>query len=399
MKASRYILSILFLGVVAPTGITFAVNCAIDPYYEWRFAPSYAFGSINEFDPRARVSRAYQIRYIHPKHIVLGSSRCVLGIDQNYEAWPEGPCYNLAVFGSGIDETLAFLRHAQEINPLDTVVLGLDLFSFNQTKMSPLATYEEVLSYNDRRFGWQVERLRATVSINTLSDSWKLYKLSKSSDGNSPQTDLHVDPQMYRTLAASTVRWYFPENEPRFSFKGNQDRSSFEIYRQILAFCHENDIHLKLFIPPSHAVELEMIDAFGLWDTLEIWKRQLVKDNEETAAQFGKQPYPLWDFAGYNSFTTEPVPQKDDSRGSTRYYSDPGHFNHTVGNSILDTIFDRASTPAFGDRLTAESIDHRLAQVRRDKVMWREANPEVALEFATLARNARPVNAIIDSEF
>ena len=399
MKARGYIVSILVFGVLAPVGVTFAVNYTVDPYYEWRYSPSYAFGSINEFDPRARVSRAYQVRYFRPKNIVLGSSRCVLGIDQNYEAWPEGPNYNLAVFGSSIDETLAFLRHAQEINPLDTVVLGLDLFSFNQTKMSPLATYEDVLSYNDQRLGWQVERLRATVSVSTLADSWKLYKLGRASGGKSIGDSLYVNSQMYRAAAASTVRWYFPEKEPRFSFKGHLDRSSFDIYCELLAFCHEKNIHLKLFIPPIHAVELEMIDAFGLWDTLETWKRQLAKINEEAAAQSGKSPYPLWDFAGYNSFTTEPVPQQDDPPGRTRYYSDPGHFNHTVGNNILDTIFDRNFTPGFGERLSAESVEQRLAEVRRERAIWRAANPEVVREFTALAQNARPANASIDLQY
>ncbi|MCC6154823.1 MAG: hypothetical protein IT367_13740, partial [Candidatus Hydrogenedentes bacterium] len=264
---------------------------------------------------------------------------------------------------------------------------------------SLLPTYEEVLSYNDYRLGWQVERLRATVSINTLADSWKLYKLGRTSDGNSPQTAMHVDPQMYRTLAASTVRWYFPENEPRFSFKGHEDRSSFDSYSQILAFCHENNIDLRLFVTPSHAVELEMIDGYGLWDALEIWKRQLVKNNEAIAAQFGRPPYPLWDFTGYNSFTTEPVPRKDDTGLSTRYFSDPGHFNHAVGNHILDAIFGRASTPGFGERVTAESVEQRLAQVRRDRAIWRDANREVAEEFRTLAKNVRPANGTVDLAF
>ena len=114
MRASRYILSILFLGVITPTGLIFAVNYYVDPHYQWRFAPSYTIDPVNEMLSGARIAKAYQIRYFHPKHIVLGSSRALLAIDQNYEAWPEGPCYNLAIFGSGIDESLAYLRHAQE---------------------------------------------------------------------------------------------------------------------------------------------------------------------------------------------------------------------------------------------------------------------------------------------
>jgi len=400
MKPGRYILAVLFLGVIFPTGLIFAVNCSVDPYYQWRFAPAYAKNIDLKYEMglNGRISRAYQIRFYHPKHIVLGSSRCSIGIDENYKAWPEGRCYNLSVFGSGIDESLAFLRHAQRISPLDTVVLGLDLFSFNQTGPRLVPHYEDILSYRDYRFGWQFSRIRTAASVDTFKESWKRIRLGDSSAGN-PGKSMPSNPRLFRIGVSMTVGRYFSADGSRFSFRDSQGGSSFEIYRQLLAFCHENGINLKLFVSPQHAVQLESIDGLGLWDAFETWKRGLAKINEETAAQFGKLPYPLWDFAGYNLITTETVPRQDDPQGRMNFFFDPNHYKHEVGNRILDSLLDGAHTPGFGERLTSDSIEEHLLRIRRDRVIWRDSRPDEHEEFWTLARNARPQDAIIDTSY
>ena len=264
-----------------------------------------------------------------------------------------------------------------------------------------MPTYEEILSYKDHRFGWQLERVRIAVSADTLANSWKLFRLGKSSPGNPRKSSSRhkASRPNPRRAVIGTVQWYFSVEGSRFSFKGSLDRSSFEIYRQILAFCHENNINLKLFISPIHAVQLEVMDGLGLWHALEVWKRQLAQINEETATQFGQPPYPLWDFAGYNSFTSEPVLRRDNPQGRMNHFSDPLHYNRKVGNRILDTIFDRVYTPGFGVRLTSDSIEQDLARIRRERAIWRETNPDDFKVFRTLARETRPKSATIDTEF
>ncbi len=400
MKAGRYILAVLILGIIVPTGLIFAVNYSADPYHEWRFAPTYA-SNINlayEMGLGGRFTRAYQVRFFRPKHIVLGSSRCSLGIEENYKAWPEGRCYNLSVFGAGIEESLAFLRHAQGISKLDTVVLGLDLFSFNQTKKPLLQYYEGILSHNDYRFGWQTTRVRSTVSVNTLAESCRLIRSDQPPTENRGKW-MPTRPRAFRVGVGQTVERYFSPDELRFSFKDSQGGSSFESYRQLLAFCHENGINLKLFISPEHAVQQEVIDGFGLWDASEIWKRQLVKINEETAKHFGKPPYPLWDFSEYNFITTEAVPRSDDPQGTMNYFFDPNHFKPEVGNRILDSLLGGPYTPGFGTQLTSDAVEEHLARIRRDRVIWRESHPEDYEEFSTLAKNARPKGAVVDISF
>jgi hypothetical protein len=96
----------------------------------------------------------------------------------------------------------------------------------------------------------------------------------------------------------------------------------------------------------------------------------------DAARHPGAKAFPLWDFSGYSSITTEPLPPPG-SRREMNYYWDSSHFKQEVGDWVLDRLFhSQGGVPAdFGVELTADNIDDVLARIRADRARYRRWHP------------------------
>jgi hypothetical protein len=142
---------------------------------------------------------------------------------------------------------------------------------------------------------------------------------------------------------------------------------------------------------------MEMTAAAGEWEGVEHAKRELVAYLAADAARHpGAPAFPLWDFSGYSSVTTEPLPDAG-SRAEMRFYWDSSHFKERVGDWVLDRVLATVSTPDapppadFGVLLTPDSVEAALAGIRaaRDAYRARHAG-EVAQIEALVADALRP---------
>jgi hypothetical protein len=112
---------------------------------------------------------------------------------------------------------------------------------------------------------------------------------------------------------------------------------------------------------------LEMLNDLGLWSSFEAWKRVIVEAVERT-------PYVtpnyirIFDFAGYDEFTTEAVPPPGDRRSEMRWYWEPGHYKSLLGERILAVIFQE--DPHFGHLLTPANIESVLMNVRQQRTRF-----------------------------
>ena len=111
----------------------------------------------------------------------------------------------------------------------------------------------------------------------------------------------------------------------------------------------EHRVPLTLYIRPYHADYLDMLGDFRLWESFEDWKRHLVSQVAEL--QYGSADIRIFDFSGYNEFTTEAVPYPGDTKSEMRWYWEPGHYKSALGEHILERIihgrtdFGRVLTP------------------------------------------------------
>lgn len=154
---------------------------------------------------------------------------------------------------------------------------------------------------------------------------------------------------------------------------------------------YREDIDLRLFISPAHARQWETLAVSGLWSKWEEWKRRLTVMNEVEAARAGKSPFPIWDFSGYNSISTEAVPALNDVNIIMRYYIDSSHYTAAAGNLVLDRLFDYHSPertlPAdFGVRITPANIEAHLARIRDERERYRRTHAADVAEIAGIAQ-------------
>jgi len=224
-----------------------------------------------------------------------------------------------------------------------------------------------------------------------LSDTWsahglRLWSAQYIKDGEGHRKLMKLSETSYLSYT------YLPPPSCDYDFSPTNGRlPQLEEIRAIFARAHRERITLKLLISPSHARQWETLAAAGLWHKWEEWKHRLVKMNEEEAQRAGQPPFPLWDFSGYHTISTETVPALGDTTTMMHWYFDSSHYTPATGDLVLDRIFnyrspERTVPNDFGILLTSQNIESHLARIRADREHYRLTHPDDIAEIETLAR-------------
>jgi len=395
---------VLFAGVAA-------INAVVDPFGMFRIV---TVDGVNAVKPaifnRVRLMKAYDVRRLRPRSIILGSSRVHLGLSPSHRAWgPESrPVYNLAFDGATTKEMYHYLRHAHAVRPLRQVVLGLDTYHPTAAPSATRPGFNPQLLYQSSS---ALSRLRALAgdakllfNLDTLRESVRTLRSQDRKGADWFADDgQRLGPQFFRRPTESYTqhgpRHYFDEIdklEVRFQLEwrippppqihravkpqATKDAAtSLDYIERIVRFCRAQGVDLRIFITPSHVHQLEIAAAAGSWPSIENGKRALVKMLAANAATHGS-PFPLWDFSGYSAITTEALPPVG-SHVEMWYYWDSSHFKQRVGDRVLQTILSndpavRNAVNDFGVRLSADNIERELEKIRRRQELYRQARAE-----------------------
>jgi hypothetical protein len=423
MLSPRRYLAFAAATTILLAGAVVGANAVVDPFGMVGAVPRPGF---NLRKPavrrRVRLAKAYDVRRIAPRAIVLGTSRSHVGLRMTHPGWSASPRYNLAFDGATTHELYAYLVHAQAVRPLEQVVLGLDTWQLSNVPSTVRPSFDPSVL----RDGGALDRLRLLAadvrllaSVDTLLASFETVRAQDWAD----QEWLAPDGQRLGELFFRRAGEMFHDVSPRAYFEANDreeigwrlpppapaptsgapapsppDDGSLAYVRRIIDFCREHGIDLRIFITPVHARQLEIAAAAGEWKGMEAAKRSLVAYLAADAARHPDLPaIPLWDFSGYSSVTTEPLPS---GGGEMRWYWDSSHFKEIVGDWVLDRVFGTVAAgsgepPAdFGVRLTADDVDDALSRIRAARELYRRRNAEEvgALELL-VARTLRPEDA------
>jgi hypothetical protein len=159
-----------------------------------------------------------------------------------------------------------------------------------------------------------------------------------------------------------------------------------------------------LYIQPNHAYLLETFKIKGLWPTMDQWKRELVNILAEDAAAHPKEkPFPLWDFSGYNTITTEAIPQSGDTTTKMKWYWEGSHYKKELGDQILDRIFNYQSAMRkvpqdFGILLTPDNLETHLANIRQKQQVYTQTHPGEIAEIEISDKESRVASASKNSK-
>jgi hypothetical protein len=381
------------LAIVSLTALLMLLNVVMDPYMIFGRPRDIGFNARKPaMESQLYLIKTYDVLRSHPRTILLGSSTVGIGLDPESLEWPSELrlVYNLGLPNGTPFAAYRYLQHALAEDSPKLVVLGLDFRDIVPIDTTP--EYDSHLLVNpDGSRNAAIARqhlydlLWASLSLDTSIDSISALSGNLASDSSDIlQGGLYY--RGYRDLIAEVGSLPLVTlSDFNLSFRYSNvkvDMTPLEDVRAILNLCRERDIAAILIIGPSHVDEQEIFDLAGKWPVLEDWKRRLT--TLVAAYVRSGMHVELWDFYGYNVYSTESVPTDG---GALHWFINPAHYTHALGDIVLRRIFARTDG-SFGVRLTPENIEARLREVRQAQANYRAVQPSDAERVRTIYRLA-----------
>jgi hypothetical protein len=383
-------------------------NLIVDPYGAYFRLPTHAWFESGR-NMRDRRPKAHLLLHGDCRVLLVGSSRVEYGIDARHPGWQGAKAYNLGMNHHSAVEIPHIVDLALAHNPVEHVVLFLDFFAFNALRgisrdfdpalYRPASARQARQSAADMfhasRFNPDQNRLayHATLllgfdataeTVAVVKDGLKGRPREYMPEGTRVPRQVHQSPE---TLFFKSMRTYRRETSLFAAYRPGAEHEA--AVRRALASCHARNVAVTVVILPVHAFHLELIHSSGLWQELEGWKRRLVQMLAEEGAVAGQAPFPLWDFQGYNRFTTERVPRTTDAEQRMHSFWETSHCTQAVGDRVICRITgtphrEEPDLSWFGVLLTPATLDAHLARLRGDRVAYLESAPGQAAFFQEL---------------
>lgn len=410
MNVRRYLVG-LFGTLALGLGVTLAFNALVDPYDCNHLARVRGFNAVKT---RAvdRVGKSITVLCHDYDAMSFGTSRVGAGIPRHHPAWEGYRYFDFSFAAATIGEVRHAMEYAHRHHKLKRVYIGLDYFMFNYRPFSPLF-YDSFM--NPAR----MERptvldltlsLPATRrSLETLGDNFNplvtglLWQVAGGGAGRAagggggadggdearPQRKGKRDYPYYHLFRAR-LKDYVNKAMMYGAFRLHPE--AMEDMRRIVAFSRAEGIDLRVGINPAHAMMMEAIRERGLWAGYEDWKRELAR----ICWGDGSDPVPLYDFTGYNEYTTESPPYSRDAGTEMQWYYEVTHFKDTLGARVLTRMFGPGAqgppdVPGFGMRLTPASVEAHLADIRAAREPYVRTHPVEMGWLAELTHTPEPV--------
>jgi hypothetical protein len=416
------------LGLLAAVGL---INWAIDPYQIYR---TIHFAGINQVKPEMgnhlRLAKASIVEDLKPSAIILGDSRTERGIDPDHPGWLDHsqPRYNLALTAISTYESLRYFQHANAVHPLKQVVIGLDITNFvvpelknpefNEDRLAVKPDGEHATEPSTLIMQTLKDRGATLLSLDSLFSSMKT--VAEQNDPTSADhqanglnvmnrsSDAVIQKKGHRFAFQLKNREYLSNYLAQglsFYLPGTHESPTLHYFQILVATCRRDHIDLRLYIQPNHAYLLETFKIKGLWPTMDQWKRELVSILAEDAAAHPKEkPFPLWDFSGYNTITTEAIPMRGDTTTKMKWYWEGSHYKKELGDQILDRIFNyqsatRKVSQDFGVLLTPNNLETHLVNIRQKQQVYAQTHPGEIAEIEIFDNESRVASASKNSKF
>jgi hypothetical protein len=329
------------------------------------------------------------LRRVRPDAVILGNSRAEIGFDPRHPAWARhaSAAFNMAVPGSGIESTWTNLQRAIEVRPPTLVVVGLDLLDFvGDFDTAPPAAFE---SREETPLAL-LRRFQSLFTLSALGDSARTLAIQRdpfpavlTDRGFNPLLDYVPIARregyysLFRQRAEDTARIYLQHNHALHAYE-RPDSSPRRALDLIIDRGSAGTRTLHLVIYPYHAQMMVLLDETGMWPAFEGWKRMLARSVSAARARRPDARIFLWDFSGFNPYTTEAIPGEGDLAATTEYYWEAGHFKKALGDRVLDRILARPdATGDWGSELTVESVDSDLERTRAGLARYAASHPDV----------------------
>jgi hypothetical protein len=415
-------LKIQFVVIASLMLLLAGFNYVVDPYGVYSPDMSYGFNSKKtKTNSKERIIKPYRVSDLNPDTVILGMSSAGLGYDENHSYFSDKSVYNFSLAGASMYMIYRAFQHAMFESDLQNVLLDLNILAFNEGDINVVrnddsllnTSFERLISVNeDGSRNWRAIFTQITQipqfllspqvtedSLSTLNQQssavgWHL----TSRGGWSVLAPLAEKSQgeRFREIAASSINRWFKSNSSTQGFSiyredGSVSRS-FKYYERLLEDAYRKNIEVTLVLSPSHMYLYEAMDFLHFERMFTEWKRELVVVNEKVAKEYGKVPFPVWDFAYFSQITTEMVPPKEDNKIRMRWYYDPVHFTRTTGDHILDQVY--LGSDGTGVMLTLDNVNAMLDMQQQKKRQFHHENPELKKRLQALFKRAATTESV-----
>ena len=373
----------LFCGCAATALLLVAsLNYLVDPYllHQWdspllqRLQPT-----------REKLSvwgKTYAVARYRPAVVYIGNSRTEMGLPAGMRDLFEGQrVFNSAVSGASVGDAIHLAEHAARVSHVDTMVWGIDAPSFSMEQGSagiePGLT-EAGPAFFARRALLNVKR---GLTVDMTHDSLRLLH---GSFGSVCRSSLALHGQRDHLCFSDRIRGWggtAPAMVPRlqeFGAGAGPTPDALQAFDATVGKLCRDGTRLRLYINPTHAMTMDVLYWRGKWPAMEQWQRDLTLLAERRRAQ--GCDLRLHDFSGFNSITSEAIPQFGGAR-EMRYYWEASHYRDNVGRMILSRLFaGGAGEPAppddFGIELTSRTLAAHQADMRAARDRFHAAFPQ-----------------------
>jgi len=306
-------------------------NYIVNPLNFFKPNPNATFNRYKRNIFSDRMTLFYELNYVKPKTLMVGSSRIGYFKDDAIEKYVQKPIFNLSIAGSNVYEQSEYIKYAIKNIDIKEVVWSLDFYGFNPDKIPYNGFSKERLTKNiylDDYFTALMSYRTFERSIKTLKDNKKI---------NTSNFSYLVEKNQYSELQGQTftkeeilkhVKITLDEYEHVDNFLKSKNfknpkslQKSLSIVKKIVTLCKEKNIKLTIYTSPVYVAHLDLINHMGLTDTFKTWKKELAKITHYT------------DFCYRNDITTNIMNFRDSS-----------HTISDTGKLIFKKIYDANHT-------------------------------------------------------
>ena len=405
MQTRTYLALLTALTLLGFSGVA-VFNYVVDPY---RYFDSADRPGINKYRQRfflgQYLTKPYALRERAPEAVILGVSRAGSSLATDHPGWEGTSVYNYGMAGSTAYLLWRNYQHAKGTGNLKQVLLMLDFYMYNafenqRPEVGHVRGYEERLTVTSQftpNRGFPVrhfkDNITSLLSFEMFHESWntiiaqrrianeKLYRATLTPSGfwiNDPPPHYSQRRLFHHVERQYMTTTWFPKPKKKFALYPAEGNSNMDYLRLIIADAHRADIDLRLAFMPFHARLGEALHAVELWDDFERWKIDVVSIVEEQAQLADRTAFSIWDFTGYNSITTEPVPAADDLETRMKWHLDATHVSRSAG-FLMQTVMlgtEGERYPDFGQLVNSENIRTYIDTTRERRKRYIDSFPE-----------------------
>ncbi|MET0322603.1 MAG: hypothetical protein ABW069_17915 [Duganella sp.] len=365
------------------------LNYQVDPYliHQWDTA------KVRQLRPgREKLGawgKTYALARLRPAVVYAGNSRTELGLPTATAQFGARTVFNAGLSGASLGDAMAMVAHAVTVGPPAVVVWGIDAPSFSLEVGN--TDFDRALVATDRWYLWRrtlIDLQRAVTPDMTLDT----LRLLRGTFGAICHSSLALYGQRDDVCVRDRIDgWGGTRGAvlPRireFIRGAGPTRQALAAFDQSLGRLCGARVQVRAYINPTHAMTVDALYRAGKGAALEQWQRDL-------AALFERYrdrgcDARVVDFSGFNSITTEPVPQAS-GRAAMTYYWETSHYRTNVGHLILARLAGNLSVPSdFGVELAPQTVALHQARQRVARARYHREHPVEAAAVMALVQQA-----------